>query len=375
VTTPREVPWARDPHTAAKHELYRGYLRKWFPIMLRGWSGDITYAEGFAGPGVYKGGEPGSPVVAIRALLDEQSLRPLVKRVRFLFVDAEPRCTNLLEQQLHHATNQCSFEEMRDQHNIDVAVATERCEPHLRTMLTEHGAWGHPVLAVLDTFGGSVSVDLLRTIAANPGSEVIITVQPQYFTRFATDLERAHGDRVFGGTDWREVINLPSEQKARWLLERYRNTVRAAGFPFVLDFELVDARGQSLFLVFGTTHRRGLEKMKEAMWEVDETFGLGYRDPRDPQQQTLEVEIEPQTAPLRRLLVQHLSRRPSRTATLQELRDFALFETVYKPGQVRAEVRKLLDQGALTRDDRPGDVMGATVLALREPPSAERRPA
>ena len=53
---------------------------------------------------------------------------------------------------------------------------------------------------------------------------------------------------------------------AKW----YRQTVVASGFSHVLDFESIDARGQLLYLVFGTTHQRGLEKMKEVMWEVDE---------------------------------------------------------------------------------------------------------
>jgi three-Cys-motif partner protein len=363
VTAPANVPWRRDAHTAAKHALYRRYLDKWFPIMLRGWSGNVTYAEGFSGPGVYDQGEPGSPVIALRALLDDASLRPLVKRVRFLFVDATRKCTELLNERLNVAANGLTFDQLRE-YDIDVEVRNERCEPHLLSLLEEHGAWGHPALVVLDTFGGAVSVELLKRIAANPGSEVIVTIQPQYFARFATDTDLSHGDAVFGGVEWRSVAGRPAENKARWLLERYRQTVRDAGFDFVLDFELVDVRGQALYLVFGTTHRRGLEKMKEAMWEVDDTFGLGYRDPRDPQQQMLEVEVEPQTAPLRRLILRHLAERPQREATLNELRDFALFETVFKPGQVRSEVRKLVEGGSLVRDDRPGDLQGATRLRL-----------
>jgi three-Cys-motif partner protein len=58
------VPWDADPHTKTKHALYTRYLDKWMPIMVNGWGANITYAEGFAGPGVYLDGSPGSPVIA-----------------------------------------------------------------------------------------------------------------------------------------------------------------------------------------------------------------------------------------------------------------------------------------------------------------------
>lgn len=170
------------------------------------------------------------------------------------------------------------------------------------------------MLVVLDTWGGSVPIGLIRRIATNVSSEVIVTIQPQYFTRFAGSSDVAHGDRVFGGVGWRRVTEQRSSQKARWLLQHYRDTVKSVGFPHVLDFELIDNRGQALYLVFGTTHPRGLQKMKEAMWEVDDVNGVGYRDPRDPGQQTLDIQVEPQTAPLRRLIVDYLSSEPNRQA-------------------------------------------------------------
>ena len=65
------VPWDADPHTKTKHALYTQYLGKWMPIMVTGLGANITYAEGFAGPGVYLDGSPGSPVIALRTLVDK----------------------------------------------------------------------------------------------------------------------------------------------------------------------------------------------------------------------------------------------------------------------------------------------------------------
>ncbi|WP_406124726.1 hypothetical protein OHQ89_22405 [Streptomyces canus] len=47
---------------------------------------------------------------------------------------------------------------------------------------------------------------------------------------------------------------------------------------------MVDEVGRKLYLIFDTQHERGLEKMKDAMWKVDPSYGVRYRDPRDAQQ-------------------------------------------------------------------------------------------
>lgn len=345
MTGTRPIPWTREPHTAAKHAVYQRYLLKWWPIMVKGFGGNVTYCEGFAGPGVYDQREPGSPIIALRALLSNRNLKGQLNPARLLFVDADPRCTGLLKQRLVVAVPPNWTPEQWLNVGIHLDVENGECEPTLELLLDKHGAWGHPILAVLDTWGGGVSARLVRRIAANKASEIIITIQPQYFARFAKADNRAHGDKVFGSRTWREVANQPSSEKTRWLRNHYRQTIEECGFQYVLDFELADESGHKLYLVFGTNHQRGLQKMKEAMWEVDDINGTGYRDPRDPNQETLQIEIEPQTAPLRRLLLAHLEQLPGRQATLQELRSFALFRTVYKESQARQVVLDLLHEG------------------------------
>jgi three-Cys-motif partner protein len=346
----RTVPWPRDPHTAAKHAVYDGYLKKWWPIMVRGFGGVATYCEGFAGPGVYSGREPGSPIIALRALLADRSLKDKVKGARLLFVDADPRCVHMLEKRLVDAVPPNWQPPQWRSVGIDLDVQHGECEPQLEQVLDRHQAWGHPILAVFDTWGGAVSARLVKRIADNASSEVIVTIQPQYFARFAEVQDIEHGDKVFGSTSWREVARQPSHQKISWLLNHYRKTIEISGFRFVLDFELADESGHLLYLVFGTSHKRGLQKMKEAMWEVDDIYGTGYRDPRDPDQETLQIQFEPQTATLRRLILAHLATLPDQQATMNELREFALYQTVYKESQARSVVLEMVAEGLLHTD-------------------------
>ena len=80
-----ETLWHLERHTKAKHEILRRYLQAWFPIMGR-WNGRILYIDGFAGPGEYLEGEPGSPVIAINTAI-EHGLK-LNTELVFRFIEA-----------------------------------------------------------------------------------------------------------------------------------------------------------------------------------------------------------------------------------------------------------------------------------------------
>lgn len=349
------VVWSAAPHTLAKHSVYRRYLSKWMPIMIHSWKGDVTYAEGFAGPGIYAGGEPGSPVIALETLIQDPELRVRARDLRFLFVEKDKRRVAKLREQLTVAARPVALEDL-PRYGIDLAVEAGDYDPTLLEVLSKHDAWGRPMLVVLDTFGGGVKLDLVRRIANNPSSEVIITFEPHHFSRFATAANVVDGDVVFGDPEWRQVADQPSEAKTRWVVGKYREVLHGAGFQFVLNFELVGGNGHSLFLVFGTTHVRGLQKMKEAMWEVDPVQGVQYRDPADPGQQLLDVELEPHTDPLRRELLQYLRNADTHSASVGDLRRFALYRTVYKESQVKPVLDELVGTGMVVGDGADGHV-------------------
>jgi three-Cys-motif partner protein len=69
------------------------------------------------------------------------------------------------------------------------------------------------------------------------------------------------GDTVFGDAGWREVANQPTPRKKGFLVDRYLQVLRDAGFPYTLTVEMVDETSHELLLVFGTTNQLGVEKM------------------------------------------------------------------------------------------------------------------
>lgn len=69
MAVPQGILWSIEPHSKAKHEILKKYLQRWFPILGR-YHGRIVYIDGFCGPGRYKGGEEGSPLIALKVALD-----------------------------------------------------------------------------------------------------------------------------------------------------------------------------------------------------------------------------------------------------------------------------------------------------------------
>ncbi len=81
--------WELEPHTEAKHEIMRRYLGGWFAV-LGSWHGRVVFIDGFAGPGRYENGEPGSPVISLSTLLDHNYRDRLLARCEFVFLFCEP---------------------------------------------------------------------------------------------------------------------------------------------------------------------------------------------------------------------------------------------------------------------------------------------
>ena len=78
------------PHTEAKHGILKGYLQAWIPILSSNHR-RIVIVDGFSGPGEYKGGEPGSPVMALDVAKDHVEKGNISPNSEVVFVFIEER--------------------------------------------------------------------------------------------------------------------------------------------------------------------------------------------------------------------------------------------------------------------------------------------
>ncbi|MEU4241338.1 hypothetical protein [Actinoplanes sp. NPDC026619] len=134
------------------------------------------------------------------------------------------------------------------------------------------------------------------------------------------------------------------------------------GWPLSTSVELATGEDPGELLVFGTTSGKSLESFKEALWAVDEFAGVRYRDPGDPDRHLIDISLSPHPGPLRRELLAHLSRVGS--ATVTELRTFALTSTIYRAADVTRVLHTLIDSDAVTRQPPAGRLGGDVVIAL-----------
>src|SRR3989344_3107214 len=93
--------WDMEPHTQAKHAILRKYLDAWLPI-LSSWSKKVNIIDGFSGPGQYRGGQDGSPIISINAVKEHKI--PLSSKIFFLFIEKDRDRYDFLDQKLKNFT-------------------------------------------------------------------------------------------------------------------------------------------------------------------------------------------------------------------------------------------------------------------------------
>jgi three-Cys-motif partner protein len=365
------ITWPLEPATDAKHRLWKRYLDAWWPIMLQPSPHDgrlrprVTYLDAFAGPGRYDGGDAGSPVFALDRLLNHDAAERMHlsrDRVRLLFMEKDRRRYQYLQAEL--SGNFGPFDELPiwpETFNAEAGTDTE-------ALLEKTGNWGHPILPVFDSWGNvNVPLRLIRRLAGNRSTEVIVTLAPNWFNR-RENLESDRLDMVFGGPQYWEPANREQDTGERWRagLDTYRGALRRAGFRYQLHFQVVPKTGLPLYLVYGTNSDRGVEVMKDATWKVDANDGIGFADPRTrgaplPGQQTL-LWGGPEHPELLELVQQRLNEGP---VSLEELKRWLLFETArWRARDAAPAVRELLDMGVVSVEP-PGKLTRDSVIRLR----------
>jgi hypothetical protein len=135
-----------------------------------------------------------------------------------------------------------------------------------------------------------------------------------------------------------------------------------AGWPLFAQVELAVSEAPGELLIFGTTTGKSLEGFKEALWAVDEFAGVRYRDPGDPDRHLIDISLSPHPGPLRRELLAHLAEVGS--ATVTELRTYALTETVYRAADATRVLHALVDAGTVSRRPPAGRLGGDVVISI-----------
>lgn len=324
--------WPLDPHTAAKHAILRRYLDAWIPIMARH-NGRVLYIDGFAGPGMYEGGEPGSPLIAVDAALAQ--VQHIRGEMHFLFIEEDSdRCEHLKAQL---ATRRLPAK-------LRVRVVNGRFDATLDEVLGRVSASRNtliPTFAFIDPFGFShTPMRVVEAIMSNPRCEVLITFMYEEINRFLSHPDHPETfNALFGSDEWQACLQqVNAATRERCIRDGYQAQLVRAGIRFVRTFKMRNRDNRTDYvLFFGTNNLKGLGKMKESMWRADQQGQFEFSDATDPNQ-TLLFSSAPDVGPLRRQLSAELA---GQTLTVEQIDEFVLRETAYSSSHYKRVLKEL----------------------------------
>ncbi len=346
-TGEQETVWELKPHTRAKHQLLTGYLKAWFPILSR-WNKRVVFIDGFAGPGIYKDNEPGSPLEALSVLLQHEYKNKMKdKEFVFLFNESDTERYNRLDSIVKDYIR----EHQPWPDNVKVKVGCDKFENVAESILSyleEQKSNLAPTFAFVDPFGvKGLPMDLLRRLLSFDRCELFAYFDFNTVNRFAS--AGNIDDRLvelFGTDEFRKAKNLAGPERKNFLHDLYQSQLEeVCGFHYVKSFEIINDTGHTgYFLFYGTRDIKGLEKMKDVMWNVDPGGGAKFSDILGGQDVLFQAEAD--TRPLQRDLAQQFH---GRLVSIEELEEYVLVHTPYAIKHIRTRTLKPMQaEGAIT---------------------------
>ncbi len=242
----------------------------------------IVFIDGFAGPGEYAGGEPGSPIIALRALKEHAARSRFTAEVKFVFVEMDP-------ERVRHLECLVAVEKEDLPPNCDTLVVQGRFDATMTELLDgieRNMGMLAPCFLMVDPFGVSdTPMSVIRRVLRHPKSEVYISFMYEAINRFRNTPEFApHLDELFDCPDWREGIDIDdSRERKAFFFGLYRRQLKEAGAKYVLHFELYQGGRLVYAIFFGTKNLLGSDRMKQAIWKVAPFGDYAFRGARTPQ--------------------------------------------------------------------------------------------
>lgn len=274
MNAPEETVWEIFELTPTKHRILRTYLEWWFPTMLRSHE-RIHLIDGFSGPGEYTGGEPGSPLVAIDALMNSVSDCSLQHNVISWFIDVNEKRRSHLHSLLRKRT--CRYPVLPSlPYFVKSGTFVEVMDKHLSIVETQQSMLP-PTFTFIDPFGVTdTPISIIARLMRHPHNEVLITFMYEGANRCLAHPDKQtqrHLTTLLGTEQWR-CIDLAKNREEQ-ICALYCAQLQTIGnATYVCMFHLKSHQNRTDYcLVFGTHRLASLEKMKDIFWEIDPLEG------------------------------------------------------------------------------------------------------
>jgi three-Cys-motif partner protein len=341
--------WPLEPHTAKKHEILRRYFEAWLPILANS-NGRVVYIDGFAGPGVYSGGEDGSPVIVLKAARDHK-YKP-ASELCCLFVEADKRRHARLESVLAAlkptVPKNIKFEAINKTFDDEISRTLGDLARKKQSLA--------PTLAFIDPFGFShTPFETIRRLMEQPKCEVLINFMYEEINRFLSLPDYSETfDELFGTPDWRGALTLSTpDERVAAIRDLYLRQLKTIG-EYARSFQMINMGNRvDYFLFFATNNTLGLQRMKESMWKVDPKGEFQFSDLTDASSQLLlSFAATPDLDTLRTMIVSEFS---GKEVEIGDLEQWVVTDTPFLPRHIRKPVLEPMeDDNTVVFTSKPG---------------------
>jgi three-Cys-motif partner protein len=299
---------------------------------MASWNGRVVYIDGFAGPGKYNRGEDGSPLIVLKAARDHTY--PRKYELVCIFVESDldryQYLKSVLDELSPSLPNRIKWEAVHGKFNEHLTEALDLVKAQKNNPA--------PAFVFIDPFGFShTPFETVTKLLANSRCEVLVNFMYEEVNRFISLEEHAEDfDNLFGTTEWRSVRKLSDpSQRRKSIHDIYLRQLKTCA-KFVHSFEMLN-KGNSTdyFLFFATNNLKGLEKMKDAMWKVDDTGSFQFSDHADARGRMSLFSAHPNLAPLREAILKNFK---GRQVLIESLRDWVIAETEFLPKHLKGPI-------------------------------------
>ncbi|UYM15492.1 three-Cys-motif partner protein TcmP [Endozoicomonas euniceicola] len=227
MAAPSSTCWPLDSHTIGKHQVLQSYMQAWLPILSSGFP-RLMFIDGFAGPGEYKCGSPGSPIIALDALIQHSYKKHISSQVDFYFLEKD-------ESRINHLTNLVKTRFPKLPSNVNVHFIHGVFDASVTELLNQiqlQSSRQLPCFAMVDPFGVTDNaMDTMARVLANPKSELYISFMYSFINRFkVTPTFENSLDSLFGCPDWREGRNIADQEKRKeFFYNLYKQQLKRSG--------------------------------------------------------------------------------------------------------------------------------------------------
>ena len=357
------------PHTKVKHELYKQYLNAWLPILMNAVSDKVRIVDGFAGPGRYREtSREGSPQIAIRAASEHERLLETKHNIE-VFI----QCIEKKKERAEHLKKELQNLSRAKFVRYDVrtgdfsTVWTQELEN-----IRKKGGTLEPTLLFIDAYGYSgFPMELITQTLEYRSCEILINFPWQSINQWALQNEDKHQalDELYGNSEWRRGKDIQdSHEREEFFVGHYQRSLAQKGWKGT-TFRMVNKNNQtSYYLVFGTTHPRGMEAFKTAAWKVQPKGRFEFSDLENPAQHDFLTKLEGDTVTeelKRKLITKHMGQN----VEYETLKEQTAWHPMARETHLRKSLKLLESEGYVPRVDsrgRKGSFPPKCIIHFRE---------